>query len=170
MNKLNKVYEVITNYWKELHDECLVANPTRKAFTLGQQQCSSAYYSCSNGYDYALNQIELLVKGNPSSKQDINKLSHNELISMYQSNNLDFYETAIQFRNVRIEELNEQLKLNEDIKAIIEEFARALGWSLSYTKKAKTKSQKSVNEFTQYSTDQIAKVQAELKAKGLLNI
>jgi hypothetical protein len=74
------------------------------------------------------------------------------------------------FRQTRIEELNDQLKLNELIKERIEKFAESTGWSLSYTKKSKVKSKESVNEVITYTQSKIDEVSKELQAKGLLSL
>jgi hypothetical protein len=89
---------------------------------------------------------------------------------MYKSNHLDFYETAIQFRTVRIQELNEQVQMNQIIKDDIELFAKEIGWTLGFSKKSKVKSKKAVADVVTYSSDQVAKVQKELEAKGLLSL
>jgi len=171
MNNIIQTFQnVACEFWIDLHNECRKSNPTRESLTLGQLACNSAYYSACNQLDYALSQIEFLVKGNPDNARDINKLSFAELSSMYESNHLDFYETAIQFRTVRIQELNEQVFMNELIKARIELFAHEMGWTLGFTKKSKVKSKKSVAEVVTYATDQIAAVEKELAAKGLLSV
>jgi hypothetical protein len=162
------IYNVITEFWKELHDECMTSNPVRESKTLGQILCDQAYYGACNGYEYAQTQLSLLVKGNPNHKMEINRLSMSELVSMYKTNHLDFYETAIEFRTQRIDELNEQLKLEEEIKGIIEKFSRDIGWTLGYTRKSKVKSQKSVDNLIVYSQDIVEKISNDLKQKGLL--
>tara|TARA_R100000995_G_scaffold56597_1_gene28027 strand:- start:193 stop:711 length:519 start_codon:yes stop_codon:yes gene_type:complete len=171
MNNIIKTFQnVAKEYWIDLDKVCRESNPTRESLTLGQLACNSAYYSACNQHDYALSQIELLVKGNPDNSRDINKLSFAELGSMYKSNHLDFYETAIQFRTVRIQELNEQVQMNQIIKDDIELFAKEIGWTLGFSKKSKVKSKKAVAQVVTYSSDQVARVQKELEAKGLLSL
>ena len=173
INETNEVYDVIKDYWMDLHEECMISNPTRKSLTLGQIMCNGAYYQACNGMNFALDSINLLVNGNPNAvgkSADVNKLSIKELSSQYETTNLDFYETALEFRRTRIEELNDQLKLNELIKDRIEKFAESTGWSLSYTKKSKVKSKESVNEVITYTQSKIDEVSKELQAKGLLSI
>lgn len=172
INETNTVYEVIEEYWMNLHNECMEGNPTRKSLTLGQIMCNGAYYQSCNGMNFALDQINLLVNGNPNAvgkSADVNKLSVKELSSQYESTNLDFYETALMFRRTRIDELNDQLKINELIKDRIEKFAESTGWSLSYTKKSKVKSKESVKQVITYTQSQIEAVSKELEAKGLLS-
>ena len=170
INLIKTFQNVAKQLWVDLDKECRESNPTRQSLTLGQLACNSAYYSACNQYEYGLSQIELLVKGNPNNKRDINKLSFAELTSQYESNHLDFYESAIQFRTVRIQELNEQIQMNEIIKDDIELFAKEMGWSLGFSKKSTVKSKRAVSEVVTYSQKQIAKVEAELKAKGLLDM
>ena len=171
MIKLIKTFQTVAKQlWFDLDKECRESNPTRKSLTLGQRACNSAYYSACNQYEYALSEIELLVKGKPNSKRDIDRLSFAELTDQYESNHLDFYETAITFRTVRIEELNEQVTMNQIIKDDIEVFAKDMNWSLGYSKKSNVKSKKAVSEVVTYSQDQVAKVQKELEAKGLLSL
>ena len=171
MIKLIKTFQTVAKQlWFDLDKECRESNPTRQSLTLGQLACNSAYYSACNQYEYALSQIELLVKGNPDNKRDINKLSFAKLTDQNESNHLDFYETAIQFRTQRIEELNDQVTMNQHIKDDIEVFAKDMGWSLGFSKKSTVKSKKAVSAVVTYSQDQVAKVQKELEAKGLLSL
>ena len=172
INETNTVYEVIQQYWIDMHNICMESNPTRKSLTLGQIFCNGAYYQACNGLNFALGQIDLLVNGNPNSvgkSSDINKLSVKELSSQYESTNLDFYETALMFRSTRITELNEQVRLNELIKERIELFAQTIGWSLSYNKKSNVKSKESVKQVITYNQSQIDAVSEELASKGLLS-
>ena len=60
--------------------------------------------------------------------------------------------------------------MNEIIKDDIELFAKEMGWSLGFSKKSTVKSKRAVSEVVTYSQKQIAKVEAELKAKGLLDM
>ena len=81
INETNKVYEIIEEYWRNLHNECMESNPTRKSLTLGQLACNSAYYAACNGMNFAIDQINLLVNGNPNANGktgSINKLAIHE--------------------------------------------------------------------------------------------
>ena len=67
INETNEVYDVIKDYWMDLHEECMISNPTRKSLTLGQIMCNGAYYQACNGMNFALDSINLLVNGNPNA-------------------------------------------------------------------------------------------------------
>ena len=177
INETNTVYEVIEQYWIDLHNLCMEDNPTRKSLTIGQKYCNGAYYQARNGIEFALNSINLLVEGNPNlepmknGEPHINSYSMAELQSMYQTTNLDFYETALIFRRTRISELHEEINLNYVIQDRIEKFAQNIGWTLSYDKKkSSVKSKKAVQEVITYTQSQVDAVNKDLAAKGLLSL
>ena len=178
IKETKKVYEVIIDYWMDLHKECMEINPTRKSLTLGQKACQNAYYSASHNLDYALQQIDYVRDGNPNVKPynngqpHINSYSMDELKSLYETTNLDFYETGLLFRQQRMLELNQEVQKESLIKEIIEKFVsnEEVQWSLSYQRKANVKSKASVQEVITYVQSEIDKVSEELASKGLLSI
>jgi len=111
--------------------------------------------------------LEPMKNGEPH----INSYSMAELQSMYQTTNLDFYETALIFRQTRISELHEEINLNSVIQDRIEKFAQNIGWTLSYDKKkSSVKSKKAVQEVITYTQSQVDAVTKDLAARGLLSL
>lgn len=177
IDEINTVYEVIEEFWMNLHNICMEDNPTRKSLTIGQKYCNGAYYQARNGIDFGVNSINLLVEGNPNlepmknGEPHINSYSMKELQSMYETTNLDFYETALIFRQTRISELHQEINLNNIIKDRIENFAQNVGWTLSYDKKkSSVKSKKEVQEVITYTQSMIDEVSKDLASKGLLSL
>ena len=97
------------------------------------------------------------VKPYNNGQPHINSYSMDELKSLYETTNLDFYETGLLFRQQRMLELNHEVQKESLIKEIIEKFVsnEEVQWSLSYQRKANVKSKASVQEVITYVQSEI---------------
>lgn len=161
------IYDVMSEKWLSLHE--LTKTNNKYITSLGQDECRSEYVRVCFQIDYNTNGIDISLNGNPNDPREINRLSYKELISMYQTTNLDFYETARQFREEKLESCKDKLEYQIEAKAFIQNFAKGFV-DLERPTKKRIHSKKSSQQYVQYEGDKLKAFEEDLKKKGLLSL
>jgi len=168
-SEVKVIYDVISKHWEELHKATKVKG-NDYIRTLGQDNCQNEHFKILNAINFNQNGIEFALNGNPNDKMEINRLSYRELISMFKTTNLDIYMTSKSFRDEKMNSCKDKLEYWAEAKAYVEEFAPTLGVDLFRKTSAKVYSKKAVQEYVQYSENELKAFEQELKAKGLLSL
>tara|TARA_R110000782_G_scaffold34598_1_gene82609 strand:- start:154 stop:711 length:558 start_codon:yes stop_codon:yes gene_type:complete len=168
-SQVKVIYDVVSKHWEEL-DKLTKVDDNDYIRTLGQDRCQNEYYSICNAISFNQTGIELSLYGNPKDSREINRLSYQELISMFKTTNLDFYMTAKNFRKEKMTSCKDKLEYWSEAKAYVLDFAPTINCQLDKPSKSKVYSKKAVQEYVQYEEAELKAFEAELKTKGLLSL